>query len=113
MIIFAREDKDLVLQESTRADEQAGGNGGVERRDEHLENMSIDPFGHQIQRCAQGRRRSCSRVDLCNGELLKESALHAASTAQEESQAGRVRRRGAEARRLVETCEATCEARPA
>ena len=30
MIIFRREDKNLALQASTRADEQAGGNGGVE-----------------------------------------------------------------------------------
>ena len=52
MIIFAREDNILALQASTRADEQAGGNGGVERRDEHLENMSIDPLGHQIPECA-------------------------------------------------------------
>ena len=52
MIIFRREDKNLALQASARADEQAGGNGGVERRDAHLENMSIDSLGHQIPECA-------------------------------------------------------------
>ena len=32
----------MILQASTRADEQAGGNGGGERRDKHLQNVSID-----------------------------------------------------------------------
>ena len=55
MIIFAREDKDLALQASIRANEQAGAIGGVVRRDEHLESMSIDPLGHQVQRVRRGR----------------------------------------------------------
>ena len=55
MIIFAREDKNLALQASRRADEQVGGNGGVESRDDHLKNMSIDPLGHQFQSARRGR----------------------------------------------------------
>ena len=48
MIICARDDKNLILQASTRADEQAGGNGGGERREEHLQNVSIDLLGGQV-----------------------------------------------------------------
>ena len=70
MIVFAREDNSLVLQASTRANEQAGDNDGGVKRDEHLEKMStrlVHPFdtlnpafrwsvralGPQLQRCPQ------------------------------------------------------------
>ena len=52
MIIFAREDKDLALQASIRANEQAGAMGGVVRRDEHLESMPIDAEAEAV--CRRG-----------------------------------------------------------
>ena len=38
----------LVLQASTRANQQAGGYGGVVRRDEHLASTASYPLGDQI-----------------------------------------------------------------
>ena len=75
MIIFAREDDDLGLQESTRADEQAGGDGGVERRDEHLENMSLDLSAARLQSARQRLRCSGRRAGRSVGGVAQGSQL--------------------------------------
>ena len=80
MIIFAREDNNQVLQASTRANEQAGGIGGVERRDGHLENTSTDPSADWFQIWCRGKGGLAGRSRRhpeCRGErtILGDSEL--------------------------------------